>query len=101
MGRVGAGVRAGLWTGGLRPCGGVGTRAGAGGGAILTCVLGASRTSLGWGEVSLGCAQVQAGLQSIAVRVCEGGLGWGRGQFCPEWPDGLLGASREAGGAVG
>lgn len=51
--------------------------------------------------MSLGCAQVQAGLQSIAVRVCEGGLGWGRGQFCPEWPDGLLGASREAGGAVG
>lgn len=51
--------------------------------------------------MSLGCAQVQAGLQSITVRVCEGGLGWGRGQFCPEWPDGLLGASREVGGAVG
>jgi len=67
---------------------------------MMRCVLSTSGTSLGWGEVSLGCAQVQVGLQSIAVRVCEGGLGWGRGQFCPEWPGGLFSTSREVGGAV-
>lgn len=68
----------------------------------MRCVLGASRTSLGWGEVSLGCAQVQAGLQSIAVSVCEGGLGWSRGQFFPEGPGGavqyLQGGGRGSGG---
>ena len=50
--------------------------------------------------MSLGCAQVQAGLQSIAVRVWEGGLGWSRGQFFPEGPGGLFSTSREVGGAV-